>query len=186
MTKEQFLKQLDAALTKLPSEERGDIIRDYKEYFFIGMEEGKTEQAISASLGHPRQIAKELLANYRLVQVETTQTAGNMARAAWAVVQLGFFHLAIVAGPLIAVAGIMLAGWCVGIFFIASPLLVVVNAILTPGAFHVYFLFNSILFCGAGIAVVVAMMYATKAVANAFVSYLKYNVSLVKGGLKRE
>lgn len=33
MTKEQFLKQLQAGLKKLPQEERKDIIHDYEEHF---------------------------------------------------------------------------------------------------------------------------------------------------------
>ena len=63
MNKETFLKQLDASLTKLPQDERRDIIQDYEEYFAIGLEEGKTEEQIAGSLGSPSQIAKEMISH---------------------------------------------------------------------------------------------------------------------------
>ena len=104
MNKEQFLKQLNDSLTRLSLEEREDILQDYEEYFEIGMEEGKSEQEISKSLGNPRQISKELMASYHLGQVEQTTSAGNVMRAVWAVIGLGFFNLVIVLGPFVALS----------------------------------------------------------------------------------
>ncbi len=92
MTKEQFLKQLQAGLKKLPQEERKDIIHDYEEHFFIGKEDGKTEEEIAKSLGSPQQITKELIASYHLEKVEKNRTTGNILRAVWAVIGLGFFN----------------------------------------------------------------------------------------------
>lgn len=92
MTKEQFLRQLESALKKLPKAEREDILQDYSEHFSIGMEEGKTEEEIASALGSPHQIAKELLATYHVEKVEATATTGNILRAIWAVIGLGFFN----------------------------------------------------------------------------------------------
>ncbi|MDQ0880533.1 putative membrane protein [Peribacillus sp. V2I11] len=58
MNKEQFLKQLNASLTRLSLEEREDILQDYEEYFAIGMEKGKSEQEISTSLGNPNKFPR--------------------------------------------------------------------------------------------------------------------------------
>ena len=121
MNKEQFLKQLNASLTRLSLEEREDILQDYEEYFEIGMEEGKSEQEISKSLGNPKQISKELMASYHLGQVEQTTSAGNVMRAVWAVIGLGFFNLVIVLGPFIALIGVVIAGWVSAIAFILAP-----------------------------------------------------------------
>lgn len=182
LTKEQFLKNLNSALEGISSVERQDILEDYEEHFAIGLEEGKTEEQIAASLGTPHQIAKELLATYNLEKVETTATTGNIFRAVWAVIGLGFFNLVIVLGPFIGVLGMVFAGWVVGVSFIASPLLVLVNTVI--GTFELFDLFASIGLCGLGLFIILGMFFVTKWLTNGFVKYLKFNVSLVKGGLK--
>ena len=64
MTEQQFLNELEMALTRLPSDERNDILQDIKEYFTNGREDGKSDGEIANSLGSPREIADELLTNY--------------------------------------------------------------------------------------------------------------------------
>ncbi|MGB3260376.1 DUF4097 family beta strand repeat-containing protein [Paenisporosarcina sp.] len=72
MTEQQFLNELEMALTKLPSEERNDIFQDIKEYFKDGREDGKSDSEIAASLGSPKQIGEELLASYVPEKTEPT------------------------------------------------------------------------------------------------------------------
>ncbi|MFJ7746318.1 DUF1700 domain-containing protein [Peribacillus sp. NPDC097295] len=182
MNKEQFLKQLEASLKRLSLEERQDILQDYEEYFAIGIDKGKSEQEISASLGNPRQIAKELLASYHLQQVEQTTSAGNIIRAVWAVIGLGFFNLVIVLGPLIALLGLVFSGWVMSVAFILAPFGILINLFI--GEFRLFDLFASIGLCGIGIFIAMGMYVATKALFKGFVRYMKFNVSLVKGGLK--
>ncbi|GGH73604.1 putative membrane protein [Pullulanibacillus pueri] len=186
MTKERFLKELEASLKRLTAAEREDILRDYKEHFAFGLEEGKTEEEIASGLGSPQHIAKELLAEYHLEKLEATATTGNIMRAVWAVIGLSFFNLIIVLGPFIGFAGVVIAGWAVGVSFILSPLLVLIDLAITPSAFNLFNLFSSILLCGLGIFILVGMLHATKYIAKGFIRYLKYNASLVKGGLKRD
>ena len=75
---------------RLSEKERADILKDYEEHFTFGLEEGKREEEIVASLGSPAQIAKELLADYHIEKVTTSATTGNVFRAIWAVIGLGF------------------------------------------------------------------------------------------------
>ncbi|MGE7639002.1 HAAS signaling domain-containing protein [Peribacillus frigoritolerans] len=184
MNKEQFLKQLNASLTRLSLEEREDILQDYEEYFEIGMEEGKSEQEISKSLGNPKQISKELMATYHLGQVEQTTSAGNVMRAVWAVIGLGFFNLVIVLGPFIALIGVVIAGWVSAIAFILTPLGALFNLVL--GNFQLFDLFFALGLCGIGIFIAMGMFVATSALTKGFIRYLKFNASLVKGGLKND
>ncbi|MGE6720161.1 DUF1700 domain-containing protein [Peribacillus frigoritolerans] len=184
MNKEQFLKQLDASLTRLSLEEREDILQDYEEYFEIGMEEGKSEQEISKSLGNPKQISKELMATYHLGQVEQTTSAGNVMRAVWAVIGLGFFNLVIVLGPFIALIGVVIAGWVSAIAFILAPLGALFNLVL--GNFQLFDLFFALGLCGIGIFIAMGMFVATSALTKGFIRYLNFNASLVKGGLKND
>ncbi|PKG25304.1 HAAS signaling domain-containing protein [Niallia nealsonii] len=186
MTKDQFLKNLDSALKPLSQAERQDIIQDYEEHFLIGVEEGKTEQDIAEALGSPNQISKELLASYHIKKVDAKATTGNMFRAIWAAIGLGFFNLVIVLGPFIALIGLIFSGWAVGISFVLSPLLILIDLVLQPGAFEFFNLFISILLCGLGIFISIGMLYVTKYFIKGFIRYLKYNVALVKGGLKHD
>ncbi|MEK4009889.1 DUF1700 domain-containing protein [Peribacillus sp. FSL M8-0224] len=184
MNKEQFIKQLNASLTRLSLEEREDILQDYEEYFEIGMEEGKSEQEISKSLGNPKQISKELMATYHLGQVEQTTSASNVMRAVWAVIGLGFFNLVIVLGPFIALIGVVIAGWVSAIAFILAPLGALFNLVL--GNFQLFDLFFALGLCGIGIFIAMGMFVATSALTKGFIRYLKFNASLVKGGLKND
>ncbi|HLR67677.1 HAAS signaling domain-containing protein [Virgibacillus alimentarius] len=186
MNKEQFLNQLDKSLKNLSQKERKDIIRDFEEHFAFGQQEGKTEEEIAASLGQPNQIAKELLATYHLEQVEATATAGNVMRALWAVIGLGFFNLVIVLGPFIGLAAVVLAGWTVGVVFAASPLLVLFNAVIYPETFVLFDLFFSIALTGLGLFIAIGMYYVTRVLTSGFIHYLRFNVKLVKGGMKHD
>ncbi|MDW7616073.1 DUF1700 domain-containing protein [Peribacillus simplex] len=183
MNKEQFLKQLNESLTGLSLEEQEDILQDYEEYFAIGMEKGKTEQEISTSLGNPKQISKELLASYHLGQVQQSTSAGNVMRAVWAVIGLGFFNVVIVLGPFIALVGVVFAGWASAIAFILAPLGVFFN--LAVGNFQLFELFFALGLSGIGIFIAMGMFFATSALTKGFIRYLKFNASLVKGGLKK-
>lgn len=51
MTKAEYLKDLEARIQRLPSQERADILADYREHFEMGLENGKSEEEISKSLG---------------------------------------------------------------------------------------------------------------------------------------
>lgn len=186
MTKDQFLKELHSSLKRLSSAERQDILHDYEEHFAIGLEAGKTEEQIAASLGSPNQIAKELLAEFHLEKAEATATTANIIRAVWAAIGLGFFNLVIVLGPFIGLVGVIFAGWAASIGFICTPLLVLANAVINPSAFKWFDIFFSMALCGAGIFIAIGMYFATKAIAKGFVRYLKFNVTLVKGGLNRD
>ena len=63
MRKEDFLEILQDYLKKDFSEDEViDILRDYEEYFVDGAIEGKSEMEIISSLGSPKEIANELLA----------------------------------------------------------------------------------------------------------------------------
>lgn len=184
MTKEQFLQKLEAALKKLPLEERQDILQDFEEHFAFGKEEGKTEEEIAASLGSPQQIGKELLASYHLEKVEATASTGNIFRAVWAVIGLGFFNLIIVLGPFIALVALIASGWIVGITGALAPILELVNVAIFPYTFGWFNIFFSLILSGLGLFILIGMYFATRALMNGFVRYLKFNTRLVKGGLK--
>lgn len=184
MNEKQFLMQLHDGIKVLSADERKDILNDYEEHFAEGKEEGKAEEEIADALGSPEKIAKEILAMYHVAQAKTKTTTGNMMRAVWAGIGLGFFNLIIVLGPFIALVGVLAAGWITAISLALSPLLVPVNIVIYPGSFEWADLFFTITASGIGIFIGIGMYYLTKGLAWVFVRYLKFNTSLVKGGLK--
>lgn len=175
---------LSDALKRLPSSEREEIIQDFREHFAIGLSEGKTEEEIAEGLGSPQQIGKEMGATYHLEQVQESASTGNVFRALWAVIGLGFFNLVIVLGPFIALAGIVFSGWAIGASFVLSPIVYIVNIIIYPEMFTMFQLFITIALCGLGIFVIIGMFYVTKWLVNGFVRYMQFNVRMVKGGMK--
>jgi uncharacterized membrane protein len=184
VNKEQFLQNLNKRLKSIPKEERHDIRHDFEEHFTFGLEAGKTEEEIAESLGNPEKLAKELLATYHLEKVEATATTGNIFRAMWAVIGLGFFNLTIVLGPFIALSAVILSGWMLSVGFTLSPVLVLVNTIIYPETFALFDLFFSLVLSGTGLFIAIGMFFATRVMATGFVRYLQFNMKLVKGGMK--
>src|SRR5699024_9739873 len=161
-----------------------DILHDYEEHFAMGKQAGKSEEEIADALGIPEKIAKEILATYHITQAETKASAGNMFRAVWAGVGLSFFNLIFVLGPFIALVAVVVAGWASAVAFVLSPFLIPVNFIVYPGTFEWSDLFFMMTFCGVGILLAIGMYYFTKGMKWMFVRYLRFNVSLVRGGFK--
>lgn len=186
MNEKQFLAELDRALKKIPREVRVDMLSDYREHFAIGKEEGKKEEEISRALGSPQKMAKELLATYHLEKAKSDTTTGNVLRAVWAGIGIGFFNLIIVLGPFIALAAVVVSGWVVGGAFIASPLLALVDNIIFSGPFDWFSFFFSFVLCGLGIFIIIGMYHLTRVFSKWFMRYLKFNASFVKGGLNHE
>lgn len=186
MNKAEFLKALGDGLKKLRNEEGEEILQDFEEHFSHGLAEGKTEREIIASLGSPQSIAKEMVAAYRVDQVETNASTGNVFRAVWAVIGLGFFNLVIVLGPFIGLLGVVFGFWVAAVALIVSPILVFVNVLIYPGTFELFDFFLSLALCGLGLLIAIGMYFITKAVNYGFVRYLKFNINLVKGGLKHD
>lgn len=186
MNEKQFLTELEQSLKKVPKEERHDMLQDYEEHFAMGKEEGKSEEEIASALGSPQKIAKELLATYHLEIAKSDASTGNVLRAVWAGIGIGFFNLVIVLAPFVTIAAVIISGWVVGITFAASPLLALVDNVIFSDSFEWFTIFFSLALSGIGIFISDGMYYLTKVMSKGFIRYLKFNASLVKGGLKHE
>lgn len=180
-----FLKKLENAIHPLTSDEREEILQDYKEHFAAGKEEGNTEEAIADALGSPEKLGKEILATYHVSVATSKTTTGNVLRAVWAGVGLGFFNLVIVLGPFLAIAGIVFGGWATAIALSLSPLLIPVNLLIYPGTFIWSDLFFMLTTCGLGILLGLGVYYVSKGLIRVFLRYLQWNISFVRGGSNR-
>lgn len=186
MNQNTFLSLLNQNLHRLSQTEQADILQDFKEHFINGLADGKTEEEISASLGSPVQIAKEMLANYHFDKAQKKASTGNVLRAVWAAIGLSFFNLIIVLGPFIGLAGVIFAAWVTGGAFVISPFLALIQYFLIPASFEWFEMFLSVALSGLGILLLIGMYYVTKYSFIGFMHYLKFNMKIIKGGLKHE
>jgi uncharacterized membrane protein len=191
MTKEEFLRILRQALAKVPVEDREEMVYDYEEHIRIAQEQGISEEDAVRALGPPRTIAKELLADYYVQRAEEKKSLGNITRAVLATVSLGFFNLVFVSGPFFAAFGVLMAFYGTSLAFIFVPLAAVlgfaVASAFTPfGLFSLMWsgsaIFPLLTIEGLGLLFLVATIYLTKWAGELFLTYLKFNLRIIKGG----
>ncbi len=64
MNKKEYLEEVKKALNNVDAEVVLDVIEDFENHFDIGMEEGRSEEAIAEELGDPKDIAKQFADEY--------------------------------------------------------------------------------------------------------------------------
>lgn len=182
MTRREFMDELDSLLHELPDKERLDILADYTEHFLIGLERGKSEQEIAGSLGSPKALAREILAGYRIHQAQSNASVRNMTRAIVATVSLGFFNLAFVLGPLLALLGVLVALFVVAITLFLAPLGFLLQYGI-PGVSHerLMLLFASMATCGLGGMLAIGMARFSGWLYRQFLRYLQFHVRMIRG-----
>ena len=181
MKKEEFINQLAAQLRGLPPDERDEILADYEEYFEIGLLEGKREQEISAGLGSPRTIAKELALNSSIAKVEHKPSISNVFNVIGLTIGLSFLNFLLIVGPLAVIVSILFAGWLASITMIAAPILQLAEIMLDYAYFSLFELFISIGACGTGLLLFIGMYHLSTFSTRLIIRYCKWNMTIVKG-----
>jgi len=92
MSEQEFIRQLQEALSRIPERERQEIVDDYCEYFRDGLAAGRSEADIAAGLGDPRQLARELMARHHIERWESRKSFGNLFAVVGAIAGLGFLN----------------------------------------------------------------------------------------------
>lgn len=186
MNKRNFIDEFLRHLKSLPAEEKEDIIQDFEEYFEVGQLEGKSEEEIAQSLGAPQKLAKDLHANYYVEKAKEDHSAGNIARAIWAVIGLSFLNLILVLGPFLAIAGVILSLWIIAASFIVQIVAALFKSLFRPELFHFFELFMSVTISGIGLLLLLVVYPITQYAVKLFVKYLSFNIRIVKGGATYE
>jgi uncharacterized membrane protein len=181
MNKDGFLNELDRLLREIPKKERQEILSDFKEHFTIGFNEGKTEEEIIRELGDPKVIAEEARSDYEATKSERPQPVANATRCILAGIGMIFFNLVVVLGPLVGIFSIYLSFCIVSAVFIVSPLLSIGTLFDSGGTPFLFAFFSSLILCGAGILLGIAMIFIGKFLWRVFTGYLRFNVNVVMG-----
>lgn len=109
MNQQDFMENLRYELQRRSHVDQDDILANHLEFFRIGIEEGRTEEEIAASLGSPRSIARYYKAHQMIRLAETESSIHNIIHAVIAFLSLGAFNLVLVLGPFLGIAGAMVS-----------------------------------------------------------------------------
>lgn len=192
MNKSEFIAALDQAIGKIPEQAKKEILYDYEEHFSVGLELGKTEEEIANALGDPKQIARQFRAECALREAEGSSSPGNIFRAVFAAVGLGFFNLIFVLGPFLFAAGLILGLFitAMGVLFAGLVLiLAVVISSVFPNLISIDLNPAVVFFLGTGVTALgilcnILVYYLIKTFFRATLSYLKMNSRIIAGRRK--
>lgn len=177
MTKAEFLDELEHLLAGIPAQDRQEIMADYEEHFAIGRIQGKSEAEIVLALGSPRLIAKEMNVHYHLKQAMEKTNFGSTMRAVYASVGLGFFNLAFVLGPFVALCAVLVAFFAVAAVLIVSPVLI----LLEPDNDLLWTLLLGATLCSLGVLIGVGTLSLSKLFYRGVLNYLQWNLKVIRG-----
>jgi len=119
MTRQAFMARLVEGLRGLPPSIIADIVADYETHFTEGAAAGRSEADVTAALGDPGRLARELRAEHGLRRWEEERSASSGAGAVFAVLGLGAIDILILLPILMGVGGTLfgLGVACVALFF---------------------------------------------------------------------
>ncbi|QBO37299.1 DUF1700 domain-containing protein [Periweissella cryptocerci] len=192
-TYEDYFKELDSYLNRLTDDERGDVMSYYQDYATDG--NLHTYREISAQIGLPKRLAKQILADYS-IQIDdgprpTNETlvksSKRHARLIWFII-LGLLAspvalpvaavliiilmtvIIIVVAVAIAILGTLVAGFVTAVSFVVAGLGVLTQSVSTA------LFFIGIGIAGIGIALVVTPIFwlLVKAIFKGSVTFTKW------------
>lgn len=179
MNKQEFMRELERLIQGVP--DKKEILYDYEEHFQFGLDEGKTEEEIAASLGSPKSIAKELLAEYHINQAKENKSASNISRAVIASLSLGFFNLVFVLGPFFAIIGVLIGLYVTTAALILTPFGILFGNLIGQNENWLLAVFMMMGTGGFGVLMAVGMIYLTKGMYFLTVKYLQFNLRIIRG-----
>jgi len=129
MTRQAFMAMLREGLRGLPAQKQADILADYEAHFAEGAAAGRSEEDVSAALGDPARLARELRAEAGLKRWESERNASAAGAAVFAVLGLGAIDIMVLLPILMGVAGaivgigvaVIAVFFAGGVMFAAGP-----------------------------------------------------------------
>ena len=113
MNRAHFMAQLRDGLSGLHHSDIGDILSDYESHFADGAADGRTEDEVSAALGDPARLARELRAEVGFKRWEERPSAGNFMGVVLALLGLATIDFIILL-PLLCFLAALFFGLSVG------------------------------------------------------------------------
>jgi uncharacterized membrane protein len=182
MVKNEFMDKLEYLLSRVPEQDRREMLYDYQEHFEIGLANGKSQADLIAELGDPHVIARDLLADYRIVRAEKDKTPSNIGRAIIAAISLSFFNLVFIVGPVAGLFGAYVALCAVSFGLTVFPL-AIMGAYFFDYSYETFTVnfFVSLTSFSLGVLMSIGMIHVGKFFYNVVLRYIKFNVKVIKG-----
>ena len=189
MDKVQFLTRLKRSLSRLPENEKKEILYDYEEHFRTGLDEGKTEEEIARSLGNPNVLGKLFHIDALLEEGREGKHAGAVVRAVFASLGLGFFNIIFILGPFSALLAGLISLWASAASLALSGLAVILSLILQPllpafidfGGLNIAFaIFAAVGASALGLLALIGMVYITRWFLLITEKYIRFNLRIIK------
>jgi uncharacterized membrane protein len=189
MNKLLYLEKLEKNLRSLPAEEITDIINDFKEYFDVGIERGRSEEELSLSLGNPKMLARQIRLESYIKKAEETKSASNILRAVFTSIGLSFFNLIVMLPVFLTVFSALAVLFACSVSLSAAGVTGFVGSIFSPLfsqylTFNINFAVSLFAFIGIGslgILFFVGNIYVAKFIFRLIVRYLRFNLKVIKG-----
>jgi uncharacterized membrane protein len=184
MTRAEFLSRLKRGLAGLTVTAQSEILTDYEAHFDDGLAAGRTEHEISAKLGDPDRLARELKAEAGIQRWHQEKNPSAAAGAVFAVLGLGAIDILILLPILMTVVGIMFAVLIavIGVFIAGGVVMVAGPFSMPPGGIGAAVLAGLGMMAGAT-AVGALLAIATIWLVNALVWFARLHYRLLKPAL---
>jgi uncharacterized membrane protein len=189
MNRKEYIGRLRTFLQGLPIEEIQDILSDYEEHFDIGISKGKTEEEIASELGDPREVAKGYRANYRTHKNEQRPEANNNDSTKKFLIGtlLVIANLVILFGPFMALVGIVIGAFGMGIGFTFGGIAMIFRlpfGLFVGNAYpHILTSLGFGLGLGSlGVLILILSVFIVKLLYQLISKYIKWNIELVNRG----
>ena len=116
VNKDIFLSRLDSSLgDEITSEEKNDILYEYKQHFSTELINGKSEEEIASSLDDPKSIAKRVKVSVMINRAEGNTSNVKLLKAILTTCNFSFFNLVFILGPYLGLIGVLFVLFVTGI-----------------------------------------------------------------------
>ncbi len=187
MTQQEFMKQLKEALEQAGVNNVTDILNDYQEHFTHGLQNGKTQDEISAKLGNPKTIAKAFETEALIEKMKSPETGFQFEtalRVLGRMIVLAPFTLIVFFIPGLIAFSLLVSGWSVAIALGAAAF-GAIGMGLKFGLFGLSLWLaigvgaTSMALLGVGAFGMLVMFMITKTIMMALINYLQWNLKFV-------
>lgn len=126
MKRADFMAQLRAGLSGLHAADVDEILADYETHFADGAAHGRSEDEVSAALGDPSRLAREMRAEVGFRRWENERSPGNLVGVLLALLGLATLDLIFLFPIMIAMVAVFfgLGCACIGVIIGGSFLLI--------------------------------------------------------------
>lgn len=187
MTQKEFLEILKAELEKRGVSGLSDILRDYEEHFAHAKQNGKTEDEISAKLGHPKNLAMAFETDTMITQLRMKEEPFSWKLGLQVIGRfliLAPFNFFVLFIPGVILFALIVAGWSV-VVGIGGASLGILGVSFGAGLLTLSFwafmagFATSLGLLGMSVMFAVLMAFFTQQTILAVVAYCKWNLQFL-------